>query len=395
MTKLRLAVFLLSLVVVSTIGTLVYFYARGYRFDIEKSKILPSGLLVANSDPTGAQVIINGELKTATNATISLAPGVYDVVIKKEGFLNWEKRLTIEKEIVTQVDIDLFTSAPSLSALTFSGAFNPTPNSEFSKVAYGIPTSKEAKQAAILTDEKEGLWIIEANNLPIGFSREPRRIADGNLTEAKWEWSPDSREILLTTKNGVFLLDTSSFISQNQRVNVATKVEEIRKLWKEKEDKKLSTKLSKLPNELLEIFEKSATNIVFSPDENKILYLGSKSVKIPQGIIKPLPGSSTQKQEREIKPGSKYVFDIKEDRNFKVADEGQIVYWFPTSRHLVLPQEGKIYISDYDGTNKKEVFSGSYIYPYIFPYSSTSRLLMLTNLGASDSIGNLYSLNLR
>jgi len=394
MTKLRLAIFILSLVIVGTMGTLVYFYAKGYRFDLEKSKITPSGLLVANSNPTGAQVIINGELKTATNSTISLSPGTYDLVIKKEGFLTWEKRVTIEKEIVTQVDVDLFTSAPSLSAITFSGVFKPTPNSDFTKIAYGVPASKEPT-ISLSANEKEGLWIIEANNLPIGFSREPRRITDGNLTEASWVWSPDSREILLTTKNGIFLLDTSTFTPQNQRVNVASKIEDIQKSWAEKEQKQLFTKLSKLPDEVSEFFSKKATDIEFSPDENKILYTAKESAKLPEGVIKPMPGSSTQKQTREIKPGFRYVFDIKEDRNFEVAEKEVICHWFPTSRHIVIPQKDKIIISDYDGTNKKEVFSGSYIFPYAFPYSSTTKLLILTNLGASNAFGDLYSLNLR
>src|SRR5258706_14247852 len=106
MTKLRLLVFLLTIVVVGTIGTVAIFYAKGYR--VNKNTITPNGLFVANSDPTGAQLLVNNELKSATNATITLPPGTYDVTIKKDGYIPWNKKIAIEKEVVTEIDASLF-----------------------------------------------------------------------------------------------------------------------------------------------------------------------------------------------------------------------------------------------------------------------------------------------
>jgi hypothetical protein len=50
---------------------------------------------------------------------------------------------------------------------------------------------------------------------------------------------------------------------------------------------------------------------------------------------------------------------------------------------------------DYDGTNRQVVYSGSYIMPSAFPYSNTSKLLILTNLGSNNSIPNLYTLTVK
>lgn len=392
MTRLRVLLGLLTLFVVGILGFLVSFYARGYRFDRQTLRFKPSGLLVVKSDPSGAQVFVNGELSTATDTTISLAPGTYDVSIRKEGFHTWNKRLVIEKEVVTEAIASLFRVAPSLSSVTFSGAVSPVLSPDGTRIAYATPPSREDL-------EKGGLWIIETVNLPLGFARDPRRVTDGDLTAADWQFSPDGREILVSLGQSVFLLDSSTFTPQARRVNVAARKEIILAEWEEERGTRLSSQIKILPDELVDILERKASSIVFSPDETKILYTASGSATIRENLIKSLPGSSSQKEERDIKNGRTYVYDIKEDRNFLI-DEGAApeatrrLSWFPTSKHLVLSEAGKITIIDYDGTNKQLVYSGSYVSPHAYPFGSTSRLLILTNLGA-DSTPNLYSLTLK
>jgi hypothetical protein len=390
MVKLRLLTILLTLIILIGAGTISILYARGYRFGLKQNQITlsPRGLLVANSDPNGAQVFVSGELETATNNTISLSPGTYDVQIKKEGYLGWQKRIVIEKEVVTQIDAFLIPTAPSLSALTYSGVFNLKLSPDFSKIAYGIPPNSD-------NGERAGLWVLETVNLPLGFNRDPRQITDGDLTNANWEWSPDGREILLTTKSASFLLNAGEFTSQNQRVNVASQVSEIKSEWQKKIDKKLESQVSKLPDELKSILERKATDIKFSPDENRILYTASGSATIPDNLEKELPGASTQKQERDIKDTKSYVYDIKEDRNFAVGDPGESLSWLPNSLNLLLPKEDKIIVLDYDGTNRQTVFSGNYVYPHAYPSTSSNRILILTNLGGEDKFSNLYWLSLK
>ncbi len=381
MTKIRVFIFLLTIVVVGSLGTIISLYARGYRFDVKTFRFEPNGLFVVKSDPDGAQVFINTELKTATNATVPLPPDTYDVEIRKEGYLSWKKRLVIEKEIVTEANASLFKAVPSLSAVTFSGNINPVPTNDLAKIAYAVP--------------KTGLWVIETVNLPLGFAKDPRQITDGDLTGASWEWSPNGREILLTTKTGIFLLDAGHFTPQNQRVNITSGKTEILAEWQKERKIKLAAQIRGLPEELVDILERKTDLIIFSPDETKILYTASSSADLADKLIKPLPGASTQKQERQIKTDKIYVYDIKEDRNFSVSNSAATLRWFPTSQHLVLAEDGKITIMDYDGTNRQEVYSGSYISPHAFPTVNKERLLILTNLGADSVLPNLYSLSLK
>ncbi len=381
MTKIRVLIFLLTIVVVGSLGTIISLYAKGYRFDVKTFRFEPNGLLVIKSDPDGAQVFINTELKTATNATVPLPPDTYDVEIRKEGYLSWKKRLVIEKEIVTEANASLFKAVPSLSAVTFSGNINPVPTNDLTKIAYAVP--------------KTGLWVIETVNLPLGFAKDPRQITDGDLTGAFWEWSPNGREILLITKTGIFLLDAGHFTPQNQRVNITSGKTEILAEWEKERKIKLAAQIRGLPEELVDILERKTDLITFSPDKTKILYTASSSAELSDNLIKPLPGASTQKQERQIKAGKAYVYDIKEDRNFSISNSAATLRWFPTSQHLVLAEDGKITIMDYDGTNRQEVYSGSYIAPHAFPTVNKERLLILTNLGADSVLSNLYSLSLK
>lgn len=404
MTRLRVIIFISTILVVIAAGSLFAFYARGYRFNPDSLKFTPNGILVAKSVPDGAQIILNGEFKTATNATIPLPPETYDVNIIKEGFLDWNKRLVIEKEVVTQLTAHLFKSAPSLSAVTFSGISTTVPSSDMSKVAFIVPPSPNDASVA---DENSGLWVIEMVNLPVGFSRDPRRITDGDLVNSTFTWSPNGREILLDTTKGSFLLKATNFTPQVQRVNIAETKNEILTEWEEKKETKLKAQLNKLPDKLVEIFNRKTSAIVFSPDEDMVLYTASGSATIEPDLIPQLPGSSTQKQERNIKDGHTYVYDIKEDRNFLIDSGSAIILggsptsekrrlsWFATSRHVVMAESNKVVIMDYDATNQKEVYSGSFEAPNAFPTLSTDRLLLLTNLGANSSPPNLYSLSLK
>lgn len=381
MTKLRIFIFLLTMAVVGVAGYFVSLYARGYRFDTKTFKFSPNGLLVVKSDPDGAQVFINGELRTATGATISLSPGTYDVVIKKDGYSSWSKRLSIQKEVVTYALASLFRVVPSFSPITFSGAINPVASSDSTKIAYV---------------DKEGLWVLDTFNLPFGFPRSPRKITDGELAGSTYIFSPNGREILLTSQSGVFLLDTGTFTSQAQRVNVVGRKDTILANWEDEGKTKLAAQIKTLPGELADILGKKAKTVTFSPDETMILYTASASGELSENLIPPLPGSSTQKQERSIKEGHTYVYDIKEDRNFLITDqEDPALRWFPTSRNLILAENGRITIMDYDGTNRQTVYSGSYVFPHAYPYANISNLLILTNLGADSSLSNLYSLSLK
>ena len=380
MTKLRVLILLSTLLFVGVVGYFVSLIARGYRFDTDSFKFLANGILVIKSEPDGASVYIDGDLKGATNTNIKLAPGSYDVEIKKNGYLTWSKRLTIKKEEVTQITAQFFKVAPSLSPVTFDGAANPVVSDDFSKIAY---------------TNGDSLWIMSVSALPIGFHSEPKKITDGVTNDSTYFFSPNSRQILLKTATGTFLLNSNEFTPQNQRVNISIKINETLKEWNLEKTKKEDAQLKNLPQDLVEIFKRRVKTFTFSPDENMVMYVASQSADLRENLIPKLPGSSTQKENRDIKIGKTYIYDIKEDKNFLVSENGTPLYWLPTSKHLIESLEGKIVIMDYDGTNRQVVFSGNYITPHAYPFVNASKLLILTNLGSDSTTANLYSLSIK
>jgi len=364
---------------VGLLGYIAITFAKGYRLDFKTLKMISKGILVVKTDPTGAQVFVDKDLIGASDSNFTLSPGTYDVEIKKSGFITWYKRLTIEKETVTETKADLFRSTPSFSPITQDGVIQPVPSDNFSQIAYG---------------GTDGLWILENMNFPIGFTKDPRKITDGNLTGSSWQFSPDGRELLLDTPNGLFLLETGKFTPQGQRINMSSKKTSILEAWQKEKETKILAQTRNLPSELQDLLQRKTSQITFSPDENKILYTASSSGILNSNLMKPIPGASTQTENRDIKIDHTYVYDIKEDRNFLI-DGAKKLFWLPNSRNLVSAEDNKIIIMDYDGTNKQVVFSGGYSSPYVFPYLNGEKLLILTNLGADSQVPNLYSISIK
>ena len=400
MIKIRVIFFIITLIVVGSVGLFVSYFARGYRLDLKTLKFQPNGILVLRSEPDGASVYINGDLKTASNANISLPPGTYDVEIRKDGYFSWYKRLVIEKEIVTQATASLFKNVPSLSPATSAGAVNPVMSEDGGKIAYSVVPGKGVGV------DKSGLWVLDTFSLPLGFGAGPKRITDGDMTGASYVFSPDGRQLLLSLTNSNFLIDTGSFTAQNQRVNIASKMDETLAQWKADRELENQNLIRNLPPELSDILTRKSLSFVFSPDGGMILYTASSSGTLPEGLVRPLPGASTQRQERIVQTGRTYIYDIKEDRNFLITDqavtinntdnpEEAAVRWMSSSRHLLFAQNGQVMIMDYDGTNRQVVYSGSYFTPSAFPFSNTTKLLILTNLGAPAATANLYTLTVK
>lgn len=421
-TRRRLTIFLILATAISSLAFFVIKLAQGYRPDLTTKTLRPTGLLVATSTPDGAQLWLNSQLKSATNTTLNLPPGEYQVEIKKDGFTSWQKTLSIKKELVVQTDAHLFSTYPDLKALTFTGATRPLPSPDGQKVFFAVSGASLGKN---------GLWVLDLADRPLGLSRQPRLIitsAPGgrDFAQSEYHWSPDSKQILMTLTNRPgpggktstenFLLETDRLNSAVNLVDISASLPSLLERWQEEETIRQNAQLSKLPEELLEVFEASVADIQFAPDENKIFYTATASATIPEEIISPLPAANSQPEEREIKPGRVYVYDLKEDRNFfimeapalpdstvspKVAagDRSTIsptspISWFPTSKHLFLLQKGKISIIEYDGTNLIDVYSGPFEDSFAFPFPDSRRILVLTAV-SQDAPPNLYAISLR
>lgn len=413
----RIAISLLTLFFVLSGTILISLLARGYRPDFQEKELKPTGLLVVNSFPKGAQVFINGKLTTATNQTINLPPGEYRVTIKKPGFSSWEKNITLEKEIVTNIDAYLFPLAPDLKALTFSPTLNPLLSPDGTKLIYFSPQEKENPQdqnatqtATLLTQERGGIWLIDLTEKPLGRSFQPRLLVKTPqslpLEQIETEWSPDSRQILLTINSKdekskqYFLLETNQtydFTLSPLIGTPSTQVITILDSWEKQKNQQNKALLKKLPEEMQTLLGEKAASFSFSPDESKVLYQAGSDFQIKEKLLPhEIIGASTQKEERVVKKNQWYVYDLREDKNFLVLgnEENTKISWFPTSLHLLLIKEGEVAIEDYDGKVRTTVYAGPFDNGFVFPLPSAKGLLILTSLNNNtDYTPNLYSIN--
>lgn len=96
-TSTRYLLILFGIFVFFIVAPILVLYVSGTRVHLDSRDTSSTGILDAKSEPTGAKVFINGVERDTTPATIRfLAQGEYDVVIKKEGYRDWSKRLAIE-----------------------------------------------------------------------------------------------------------------------------------------------------------------------------------------------------------------------------------------------------------------------------------------------------------
>ena len=423
------------LVIAFLIGgtTLAIKIAKGYRPNLKVKKLQGTGLLASNSVPKGATVFINDKLTTATDDTQNLPPGEYKIRIAKDGYISWEKTLILESELVTQTNARLFPSVPDLKPLTFSGATNLTPSPDGQKIAFVVENAT--------TGTKNGLYVIDLLDRPLGFKSDPRQITRNsqkyNYREAELTWSPDSQELIATFDEDNLLLNASNFNDLTDIKDITARLPVILKEWHLELNKDYLERLHKLPDFMQQVATQSADLVFFSPDEEMLMYTATASAAIPENLIPPLPASSTQLENRNLEPGSIYVYHIEEDKNFLISEgfgtpgvqspvgselrrssepsisltalsrryspfKTQTIQWFPDSRHLIkvledLPtQAGKIDIIEYDNTNHQTIYAGPFENAFAYPWPNGNRLIILASLnGGSNLPPNLYSINLK
>ncbi|MFZ5437686.1 MAG: PEGA domain-containing protein [Patescibacteria group bacterium] len=434
---------LVSAVVILLGTTIAIQYAKGgFRFT-QKGFSPETGLLNANSFPTGAEVYIDGELATATDNTLYLKPGEYLVEIRKEGFSPWKKQLKVQEELVSQTNAQLFPVAPSFSPLTLTGVTTLSTSPDGQKVLFYTDTAQ--------TTEKNGLYLLELTNNFIPLQRTPKQIAidsnNLNLKNASYIWSPDSTELMILDKEKHLLINIEDKINLEAEPDITWKEKQILSQWEAEIYQKEREFLKKFPEEIIEIATTSAKNVYLSPDKKRMLYTATAELTLSEDIIPPIPASNTQPEQRSLVSGGIYVYDREEDKNFQIGVETgdpatvskillstdlfgaaksletspsaftnlqatnsaetaklfqayhtslpiNTLQWFPDSKHILFAKDQQIHIMEYDGTNNTVVYSGPFQENFVYPWPDGSKILILTSF-SPDSPMNLYAVELK
>ncbi len=391
-----------TLLIVITVGVVAYgfiLYGKGYRLNLggEGSKILAgTGLLVLTSTPNGAKVYIDDNLTTATDDTINLPPGEYDVKIEKDGYYPWKKHVILKNEAVTKTDAVLFPVAPKLEATTLLGAEDPIVDPSGGLIGYKVSSSSA---------ENNGIYVFNLGNRFIPFGASAHQIATDefdDFSSSEFEFSPDGRQMLVTIsdtpQNRIYLLKTDAMNTTPQ--NVTSTIDTVKKQWALMQSQLDEKFAATLPSASRRFILDNFAQRKLSPEGDKIFYVASQSATMPHFIKPPLPSTNSTAESRDIKQGAVYVYQLKEDKNYLLyeAPEGEIIpnfIWHPSSAHLVFEQNKRIFSLEYDGGNKTTLYVGPFDPTFLHTWPDGSGLIILTNFNDETVPGNLYKVGLR
>lgn len=374
----------ITLVLVIIISAAAVFLAKGYSFSPESGKIVGTGIISITSVPEGASVYIDGHLNTATNATISLAPKSYDIRVVREGFIPWERNVDVKEGLVTDLKLTLFPAIPTIYPLSFNGVSNLKLSPDGQNLAYAVPIATVSGSLR----QRGGLWVWRMVSQPISFVRggEPHQLVSStssvDFSKATLRFSPDSQQILATlqegglagqpyTRNYLLEVDQSNQDPRDVTPTLATLLKSWDEDHKTRESALIQTirvpDIRNVASASASLVATTSGNLKWSPDETKIMVLKPKAV----------------------------VYDLENGQSYTLP-EAKSYQWLPDSTHVVLVQEGKIAVADYDGTNVAVVYAGNFDPATVFPWPDASRLVFVTSFPTpTASQPNLYGINLK
>jgi hypothetical protein len=116
----------------------------------------------------------------------------------------------------------------------------------------------------------------------------------------------------------------------------------------------------------------------WSPDETK--YISSKDGKTNFKVV----DLNNLKTEKSL--------EVKE----YALPASKSYTWLPDSQHVILVQDGKIAVADFDGTNAQVIYAGTFEESSVYPWPDSSRLVFITSFPTpTANQPNLYGINLK
>lgn len=382
--------FLFTLLTIFIIGlgtTLAVILAKGYRFSSKTGTLAGTGIISITSAPDQASVYLDGHLTTATNANInSLLPKEYDVKISKDGFIPWEKKVSVKEGLVTQIKATLFPSIPSVYPLTYNGVENLSLSPDGARLFFVVPQASESAQPATLEAKRSGFWVWEMSNAsPLSFTNgpEPHQIAtllpNEDYSKAAIRWSPDSSQILVTFSDRSVLLSENRFNDPPQ--DITATLNATTKVWDDEEKLKQGALLNTITDPNVRQEASSSATLKWSPDETKFFFV----------------------QDKQSAPT---VVDLLTGKSYSVPKTSSLS-WLSDSRHLVMVESqssdtkqsfppSQVSISEFDGSNKSVIYIGNFDPSAVFAWPDSSRLVVVSSIPTpTASKPNLFGINLK
>jgi hypothetical protein len=420
----------------TTIGVL---FVQGRTVDPSTGKVVQTGVLSINSQPTGAAIYINDRLQSATNQNISfLKTGTYKVELRKPGYIPWSKNISVDDEKVTKIDAILWPAIPGPAPITNTGILNPKLSPSKDKIAYAIKYSEE---------DKAGLWVLDTNkravfnNITTEFIQITRNTPNLDYSKAELIWSPNNTQILATLTDATnvvrnYLLEATKFNSNPPDITLTKDglLDSWLKEYLARDILKEETVAE--DSQAVALIKNSSIPIKWSTDSTFFLYGENGSGTIVQSQPSPSPtpaNSKTTKRTTSPLPSNSGLTTLQDDSNkeslidylkkrsqpipqgttikvynTKSKKTFELPYamyyeWYPVEQkaereiqHLMMVEETAISMIESDGSNKSTVYAAAFNPSEVFIWPDGGRLIITANFNPrAGSEPNFYTINLR
>lgn len=94
-----IVMFIISLII-------VLFVANGYKYDFVSNQIRRTGIIDVSFEDKQAQVYLDGQKLEGSLPFVAsnVLPGVYNLVVAREGYWDWEKEISVRENIISKVE---------------------------------------------------------------------------------------------------------------------------------------------------------------------------------------------------------------------------------------------------------------------------------------------------
>lgn len=186
---------------------LVVLYTAGYRYSFGTGRVVQTGVLSITTFPKSASISIDGELMSGRTPLVldNVLPGEHEVLVQKEGYVPWKKRLEVMSRDTTFVkDLVLFLQKEP-TRIRGSEILASEHSSSSKKTAY-----------AVQEDGWLELWMFESSSEDETLlARLPSRAGSA----ASVSWSASGSFVFATLQSAneqlVSLIDTRTLQSSS------------------------------------------------------------------------------------------------------------------------------------------------------------------------------------
>ena len=221
---------IICVLVFLAVAPAVLLYSNGYRLGSNWT-LSKTGGLYAASPVSGAQIFVNDKLEKETNIIQSglflsgLRPGIYSVLIAKEGYWPWSKKMEVKNQMVTEARALLLPKEVG-GEIVKRENFSPLQQTEYDDIYAAIKETKKLVSTATTTIErlasqdrqklwwnpkKDEIWVDwsgEANSLPYYLAENENLVFKSPARVKNADFYPGRKDIIIISyQNGIYAVE--------------------------------------------------------------------------------------------------------------------------------------------------------------------------------------------